>query len=122
MDIRQDIMYGIGWSQQENLSIVKVKGAPEWSMDLLVIQILDVIFPKIFGDIHQDLSYGEDLLVIRISKIIFAEIFHGHPSRPLLWSWLVPMAKAAHFQGQTSPRVIFDVVFAEIFRASPSRH
>ncbi|KAG5576310.1 hypothetical protein H5410_056444 [Solanum commersonii] len=45
-----------------------------------------------------------DLLVMRISNVIFTKNFHGHPSRPLIWSRLVLMAKPAHFQGQTTPR------------------
>ncbi|KAG5576318.1 hypothetical protein H5410_056452 [Solanum commersonii] len=57
MDARQDIRYGVGWSRQENLPNVKVKGSPEWSMDLLVIQISDVIYPEIFVDVRQYLSY-----------------------------------------------------------------
>ncbi|KAH0746148.1 hypothetical protein KY285_007805 [Solanum tuberosum] len=38
MDVRQDIRYGVGWSRQENLPIIKVKGDPEWSVKTLAME------------------------------------------------------------------------------------
>ncbi|KAG5576420.1 hypothetical protein H5410_056554 [Solanum commersonii] len=32
LDVRQDLSYGTGWSQKANQPIVKVKGAPEWTL------------------------------------------------------------------------------------------
>ncbi|KAG5576291.1 hypothetical protein H5410_056425 [Solanum commersonii] len=110
------------WSRLANRTIFKVTRAPKWALDLLVIQIYDVIFAKFLMDVHQGIRYRPmDLLVIQISDVIFIEILWtsintlamesvgpdgqtGPFSRALLWRQLVPMAKPAHFQGQTGPR------------------
>ncbi|KAG5569180.1 hypothetical protein H5410_058946 [Solanum commersonii] len=83
MEIRQNLMYGTGWSRRVNSPIFKVKRALKRSMDFVVIQI--------FG-------------------VIFAEIFYGRPSRPELWSWLVTMGKPAHFLGQMNPGAVMEPI------------
>ncbi|KAG5576388.1 hypothetical protein H5410_056522 [Solanum commersonii] len=123
-------LYEVGWSRWEKRPIFKVKQIPMQSMDRLVICISDVIFTKLFMEIHQDFRFfvdwsrqvnqyifkvkrspemSMDLLVIPIFDAIFAKIFHGRPSRPYLWSQLVRMGKPTNFQGQTVPKV--DLIF-----------
>ncbi|KAG5576411.1 hypothetical protein H5410_056545 [Solanum commersonii] len=111
-NIGQDLSFGVGWSRWVNRPIFKVKLSPERvnpifcrflcaSPWIVWSSIFSTSFlPKVFVEVRPDLNYGSmDPLVIWISDVIFAKKFHGRPSRPQLWSRLIPMGKPTHFQG-----------------------
>ncbi|KAG5576342.1 hypothetical protein H5410_056476 [Solanum commersonii] len=72
VDVRQHLSYGVNWSRWANWPIFM-------SMDLLVIQISD---------------------------IIFAKIFHGRSTRPLALESIGPDGKASPFSCSTIPGAV----------------